>query len=220
MNPPDPHDHIVRVLEIIHRGEPVEIRAIFPRGTRGEIWSGYFDDYNLAADAAIECEKHKAEGVYMILNQLKEGLIARSPNILSKSPRHTTSDHDVAAVQWVLIDVDPIRPSGISATDAEIRAAKKLRDAISEFFDSIYVFPEQHKGFSGNGYHLIVNCEHLGSWDPVTDLRCLSDTFTTETTKVDCSVGKKAQLTKLYGTMSRKGYSIAGRPHRRSFLEY
>ena len=41
-------------------------------------------------------------------------------------PRETTSDNDIAGYQWILVDTDPVRPSGVSASQPEKEAARKV----------------------------------------------------------------------------------------------
>ena len=56
--------------------------------------------------------------------------------------------------RWLLIDVDPERPSGISATDAEKAAAQKKAREIYRFLKE-RGWPEPVVADSGNGYHLL-----------------------------------------------------------------
>ncbi len=212
--------NVSRVLEVLHGGALVEIRAIGVPQRRGKpaVWSGYFTDYSLAAAAAKECEEAKAAGVYVTLNTIHEGLIARAPNCLEKYPAHSTTDSEVLKHRWLLIDVDPIRPSGISSTDTELALAKAVRNEIASWL--IEQFPEHTviRAASGNGYHALMRSA-LGPDDKKELLQTIDGLFGHELVKIDTSVTKPAQLTKLYGTWARKGYDVADRPHRQSFIE-
>ena len=214
-----PQEQIVQTLEKLHEGRLVEIRAMFARGTRTEIWSGYYFDYAAAAKDAYFAEQQGAEGVYMLLNVIHPGLVNRSPNQMSQSPRQTTADKDVLARRWMLVDVDPVRPSGISSTDAELAAARAVRDRVYQFCYRTMPMIDMHKACSGNGAHLLIEIEGLEGADPKRWLESLQAYYGNERCHIDVSTHSLAQLTKLYGTLARKGHEGFGRFHRRSFLE-
>ena len=100
----------------------VEVRALGVE--RGGIVSGYFDvrhrDDLLHAVAEVG---GFANGVYLTLNPVKPDLFARSANRCKKYARHTTGDQDITYRRSILLDFDPKRPSGISATNTEHTAA-------------------------------------------------------------------------------------------------
>lgn len=211
---------IAEVLELLHEGGLVEIRAIgVPVGTaKRAVWSGYFTDYQAAEAAVAECEKARAGGIYLNLNSIHPGCIARSPNLLDKHPLHTTTNGEITARRWMLIDVDPRRPSGISSTLQELSWAKGVRDEIADWLEG--EFPEQTviRCCSGNGYHALLRSD-LEVAEQESLLGTLECWFGREEVVIDRSVTKLAQLTKCYGTWARKGYSYGEREHRRSFVE-
>jgi hypothetical protein len=211
---------IVETLELVHRGRPVEIRALgIPAKGKRAVWSGYFDDYELAAEAAIHCEENLAEGVYMTVNRINPALMARGPNLLDKHARHATSAGDIEHVQWALIDVDPRRPSGVSSTDDELARAIAVRDEIAlEFHDRCEII----RACSGNGAHLLVGPSLFEEWEELIDLAAIAAAYDDDVVKVDTSadsIRKPAQIVRLYGTLARKGYEYGGRHHRRSHIE-
>lgn len=217
---------IAEGLKLIHGGALVELRAILAGRGKSEIWSGYFLDYDKAEAAAYEAEKAGAEGIYQTLQVIHPGLYARSPDRWTKGPRHTTSDKDVIATPWVLIDVDPVRPAGISSTNAEhdqalIRRTGALRVVLMTNGGDVKTIENIGGGYiladSGNGGHLLVKFDPAAFGMKSSDLISgLSHVLSDTVVNVDRTVGKPAQLTKLYGTLTRKGYPVAGRPHRRS----
>lgn len=83
-------------------------------------------------------------------------------------------------------------------------------------------WPAPIVGDSGNGGHLLYRLPELDlkrAGDLVKQcLRALSSRFSDELAKVDESTANAARLCRLYGTMTRKGDSTPGRPHRRSAL--
>jgi hypothetical protein len=58
-------------------------------------------------------------GIYITLNPTNPALLARSANRLQNRVQVTTSDSDIFARRWLLLDFDPVRPSGISSMDKE-----------------------------------------------------------------------------------------------------
>lgn len=209
--------HIRRALERVHEGRLVELRALgVPAGRgRSAVWSGYYLDYERAAADAILAEDAGAEGIYMTLQEIHPGLYARSPDQWTINPRHTTGNADVISKRWYLIDVDPRRPAGISSTDGELAAAVRIRDEIFDRLVWVVGVPRESciPAMSGNGAHLLAPRSYDIRLDVIADL------FSDDVVTVDKSVDKPSQLTKLYGTLTRKGHSTGDRPHRRSTLE-
>jgi hypothetical protein len=126
-----------------------------------------------------------------------------------------TSDQDVIARKWLPIDLDPVRPSGISSTDQEhenaIMRAYELRGALRA--DG---FPDPIVADSGNGGHLLYLIDLPANDDGLIKrcLQALAYRFDDEAVRVDQSVSNPARIWKLYDTFSRKGDSVPNRPHR------
>jgi hypothetical protein len=200
-------------LNFLHGGQLAEIRALNCKGR--QIWGGYFRDYGLAAKAAKECERAGASGVYTNLNVLHPGLYARAPDVLLKPCGTTTSEHDILSHQWLFVDVDPIRPSDISSTDAELERAEVVSFEIFEWAKKQFRSVPRIWACSGNGYHILVRLS--APKETMEDyLKMISSIFSDEFVKIDQTVFKSAQMIRLYGTIARKGFSILERPHRLS----
>jgi hypothetical protein len=216
---PDPRE-IVRFLDlIVEPGQIVELRL--PRVQRGSpgfpyTLSGYFNDYDKLAEEAC---KHSvmAQGAYVTINPVNTDLLARSANRLQVAVRDSplTSDRDVTIRRWLPIDLDPVRPRGISATEQEhdlaIARARQIRRALNT-----EGWPAPILADSGNGGHLLYKIDL-----PVDDcevvkrcLEALALRFNDDRVKVDQSVFNPSRIWKLYGTLSRKGDSLPDRPHR------
>ena len=61
-----------------------------------------------------------AKGVYITLNPVAPDLLARRSNRMAKAETgELTSDQHITTREWLLVDADPVRVSGISSTDAE-----------------------------------------------------------------------------------------------------
>jgi hypothetical protein len=152
------HTEIHRAIEaIIAPGQVVELRALgvttsaYPR--RHTV-SGYFDDMGQLAQAAASLPR--AKGVYFTPNPLNPALLSRAANRLRIVDRQDplTSDGDVLAHRWLLIDCDAVRPAGISSTDAEHELAfARMQECHAWLQDQGW--PAGIEADSGNGGHLL-----------------------------------------------------------------
>lgn len=198
---------------VLEPGSVAELRILNTR--RGTV-SGYFDDFDKLAEAAGEWDG-KAPGIYVTLNPVNPDLLARSSNHLTEYAKHTTSDADVLRRRWLPIDFDPVRPSGISSTDAEHEAAKERAKQAGEWLKG-QGWPKPVWADSGNGGHLLYRID-LPNDQASTALvkRCLEALdlrFSDDAVTVDQTTYNAARIWKLYGTQACKGDSIDERPHR------
>jgi hypothetical protein len=158
------------------------------------------------------------DGVYLTVNPLDPALLARAKNrtkVCGNRQSVCASDRDVLCRRWLPIDVDPVRPSGISATDDEKAAARLVLDGVRDDLCGCG-WPEPMLLDSGNGYHLWYRVDL-----PTEDgglvsraLRVLATRHDTAAATIDTSVSNPSRILKLPGTWARKGDSIPERPHR------
>ena len=198
-------------------GQVAEVRALGKWGTA----SGYFNDYDKLA-AAVQTIENKGEyaGIYITLNPVNPDLFARRANrIETKLGKNdaTTADDDITARSWLPIDIDPVRPSGVSSSDEEHTAAKIKAYHIAEYLKDLG-FPDPVIADSGNGSHLLYRVDlpnDPGSRDLIKNvLETLHTLFSDQICQVDTANFNAARIWKLYGTTSRKGDNIPARPHR------
>jgi Protein of unknown function (DUF3987) len=219
----DVQREIRRALAVLcEPGDVIELRVL-NAGKAGTI-SGYYNDLDiLARDAARLDACGDVPGQYITANPVNPVLWARAANRTVERAKHTTSDSDIIARRWLLIDLDPVRPAGVSSTDAEHDAALALSDQARSWLvergiprDSIVAAD------SGNGAHLLVRVELPNDPDATALCRqCLAAldlALSTETVHVDTATYNAARIWKLYGTTARKGDSTQDRPHRRAAL--
>ena len=204
-------------------GDVFELRGL-AKNDRGApyVTSGYFDDIDALVKAAVE-RSGKDTGVYVTLNPVNPALLARAPkNQLRRAGNgDTTSDRDVRQRRNILIDVDPVRPAGISSTNAEhVQAIGVAWQIAADLSDAGW--PEPIIADSGNGGHVIFGVDL-----PVEDgglvkrvLERLSKKYSTAELKVDEKVFNAARISKIYGTLTKKGEDTPDRPHRMAMLLY
>jgi hypothetical protein len=215
-------ERVMEALSLFLRpGEVVEMRALSvtePGGQYARTHSGYFDDIEVAVRAA-ERVAGAARGVYFTPNPVLPALRARSHNRLRACGKGdaATGDAEVARRRWLLIDLDPVRPSGISSSDEEHRAAIMQAYEIAAGLAGAG-WPDPIVADSGNGAHLLYtidlpNDAHGRSLVERV-LAGLAFQFDTPAVRVDRTTFNAARIWKLYGTWARKGENTAERPHR------
>lgn len=215
-------------------GACVEVRALGLSGTNkrwkgwaGGVVAGYFDDEESFVDAVEQLNDYgKAEAIYITLNPLNPDLLARANNRLigiGKSDP-TAKDEDVLSRQWLLVDIDPTRPTGISSTDTELDYALQIAEKIKAQ-QVVAGWPQPVMALSGNGIHLLWKVE-LANTESNRNLvssllKSISEKFSDTKANIDIAVFNAARITKLYGTHARKGDETATRKHRQSkILEF
>jgi len=134
----------------------------------------------------------------------------------------TTADSDIIRRRWFPIDIDPVRPSGVSSTDEEHQAAIVRAAEIAAYLGRERGWPDPVMADSGNGAHLLYRID-LPNDEESKDLvkRCLEvlDTmFSNGAVTVDTANFNAARIWKMYGTVSRKGDHTEDRPHRKSLV--
>jgi len=207
-----------RTAEILASGV-VEVRALADGATH----SGYFDDHEALARAAEALDADPSvAGIYITLNTVNPALLARRANrIKMRLSRKdaTTADTDIIRRRWLPVDIDPVRPSGVSSTDAEHDAALEAAERIAGYLAE-QGFPEPIRADSGNGAHLLYRIDLPNDAEATAlvkgVLTTLDALFSNETVTVDTANHNAARIWKLYGTVSRKGDSTPERPHRRA----
>ena len=151
---------IRRALDLLTvPGGVVEIRGVDVPGGKPHIVAGYFDDLARAAQAAAALDNRKPAGIYVVLNEINPRLLARSPNLLTDHLKQTTGDGHIFRRRWLPLDFDPIRPAGLSSTDAEHDAAREAAERCRNYLREDAGWPEPILADSGNGWHLLYSID-------------------------------------------------------------
>ncbi|QDP63042.1 MAG: putative DNA primase [Prokaryotic dsDNA virus sp.] len=202
--------------QILEEGQYVELRALSVPGQDGirRTYSGFFNDVRILAEAAATLSDQGAKGVYFTPNPVRPGKATPHLHTLTLGARgKSTKDKDIEEIRWLLVDIDPKRPSGKSATALEKVEAKNVCDAVYDHLKE-QGWPDPIFGDSGNGYHMMYRVEEA---DPTTIRLCLealSDKFSTDGAEVDRLVFNPSRIWKVYGTLPRKGHGGKERPWR------
>lgn len=191
-------DEVRRAIPILLApGEPHELRAL-PSG-RGQV---------IVADSLdAACEAVQAvcnQTVYYSLNPIQRNA-------------SRASTKTVLVRQWFLVDIDPVRPTDVSATDAEKDAASEVMATLLGYLANLG-WPMPVLIDSGNGFHLLYRinlpADKLVQQILKGCLEFLATRFDTSTAKIDRAVHDAPRIAKLPGTWSRKGIPTPERPYR------
>ncbi|MCX6689273.1 MAG: hypothetical protein NTZ39_06250, partial [Methanoregula sp.] len=200
-------------------GQVIEVRAI----TEDGVASGYFDSQEeLAAKVDALDSLLNVQGIYVTVNPVNPALFSRRANRIKMrlgKKDATTADGDIVHRQWLPVDIDPVRPSGVSSTDAEHELSIAKARSVAEFLTG-EGFPAPVLADSGNGAHLLYRIDlpndEAGKVLVKRCLEVLAGIFDDNHATIDTANYNAARIWKLYGTVSRKGDHTPESPHRRS----
>lgn len=195
--------------------ELVEIRILDPETKRS--YSGYFTDIETILR---EIKRYEKCNLYFTLNVIDPACYSREQHDrISTRPKSTTSDNEILARKWCLIDIDCEKPSDTNSTDEEKELAKHVVNNVYKFL--------RDEGFeqpvicdSANGFHLLYKQAMISNSENTETmknfLKVLDMYFSTDKVKIDCSTFNPSRICKLYGVISRKGADTKERPQRES----
>lgn len=181
-----------------------------------KVLSGYFKDADSLVNAFNTVDLRGAT-TCISLNAIDKALFSRAQSEKFIAGAMATSDKDIKGIQWLFVDMDPVRPSDISSSNEELKLATDLAGKVYRYMQNMG-FEEPIKALSGNGAHLLYRIS-LGNTPENVELikKCLnalSLMFDTEEVKVDTANFNPARICKLYGTLAQKGANTEERPHR------
>lgn len=200
-------------------GQLFEVRVIY--GNKA-MYSGYFTNADDLMRAFDELRNFADCNVYITLNSINEACFDRvQKKRFEKNAKTTTSDNDIVGYDWLMIDLDPKRPSGTSSTDEQIKKAKEQGNKIYQFMQNLG-FSKPLFANSGNGVHLLYRIRLKNSDENrkliEMSLKTLNMLFTSPEIDVDMKNFNQSRVCKLYGTTAQKGANSSDRPHRMSYI--
>ena len=201
------------------QGKLVEIRLLGKAA-----YSGYFRDIDTLIAQLRPLLDHNnyqyygAMQAYFTLNEINDALYSREQHdTFVKKPKSTTNDGDVTRRRMVLIDLDPSRAAGISASDDEFEKAHlKAVDVFRYLIGAGFKEPIITK--SGNGWHVYLPCDMPNDEEHnelvKRFLQSLSKMFSDASVEIDEKVFNPARIDKLIGTWAKKGSDTPDRKWR------
>ncbi len=218
-----PGQEIKKMWRIFPTGNSntLELRALWPKGVvaSSQTKTLHFSaaDYPDIGDRQSAFEKAALRinrlgfNVYLVMNPIRADFDERS-----------ACDEHIEVRRVLLIDIDRAGETKQPATDAEVEAARLLADQVEGWFAE-RGWNEPHRVMSGNGHHLyyplanLPNDERSTLWVQKV-LSTLADRFDNDTVKVDRGVFNASRITKVPGTIARKGLESEGRPYRMAVI--
>ena len=197
-----------------NNNELTEIRIIGSNKTG----SGYFTN----AQTMIEAIKPYTDtyNIYFSLNKVNPACYGREQrDRIVLKPKNTTTDAEIVCRDWVLIDLDSKRLTGVCATKEEAtRAYNKGQEVYKYLMDN--GFYEPIVVFSSSGIHLYLRCALINSEENTKlikrFLEALAMLFSDEYVDVDTKVFNAARISRLPGSFSCKGSNTdTERPQRK-----
>lgn len=187
-------------------------------------YSGYFKSLDNLLEAIQPYTEIDDEQIYFVLNDIDPSCYGRKQcEKFVKNAKITTNDSDIVHRRWVLCDFDPVRRSGTNSTDEQLVFAHQKAQAVFRFLrDRGFSEPVICK--SGNGYHCLYRIDAPAT-DEVTEIikgffKYMGSIFTDDKVDFDEKNFNAARISKLYGTMAKKGANIDGMPWRMSDIVY
>jgi len=140
--------------------------------------------------------------------------------IRSDSDSQYASDSDIELRDLLLIDVDRAGGTKQPASESELLKSELLASEVSQFLHN-KGWGEPVRVMSGNGYHLYYRLDCLPNDNDTSRLLkklliILADLFDNDEAKIDRVVYNASRITKIPGTIMRKGIESDGRPFRMS----
>jgi hypothetical protein len=198
-------------------GQTFEVRLLHHNRKRTD--AGYFDNPGEAAALIAGLQENYA-GIYFTPNPVEPSLAARAYNRIDPWAVSTTMDAHILRRRWLLIDIDPERPSGISSTDVEYDNAYKVACTVANMLE-FEGWPEPYINRSGNGAHILYPLDEPNNVD-VRDtiqvfLKTLDARFKDDGCTIDKTTFNASRIFRIPGTWARKGDDIPVRPHRKAY---
>lgn len=200
-------------------GKLVEVRLLGKT-----TFSGYFTNVetliaNIKPLLAEQSEQYYGTiQAYFTLNDINADLYSREQrDKFVKKPKSTTTDTDITRRRFVMIDLDPNRAAGISASNEEFEKAHLKCVEIYRYLMQ-QGFNEPIITQSGNGWHCYLPC-NMPNDEEHTELvkrflQSLSKLFSDDDVEIDEKVFNPARIDKLIGTWAKKGANSQERPWR------
>ena len=165
---------LARAVQVVAPKGVVEVRAL----AENAVHSGYFDDRTeLAKRAEVLDADPSVGGIYITLNAVNPALLSRRANRikmrLSKKDA-TTADADILRRRWLPVDIDPVRPSGVSSTgeehDLALAAAadlvKNCLATLNALFSNEQVTVDTAVHNAADTFYALDTLRFLGALDP------------------------------------------------------
>ncbi len=197
-------------------GSAIELRA-FHFTEKSKVKSRIFKPIGFES---IESMKLAFEVLALDLNDKGYNIYTTMNPVNPELQGGSAKDKDILYRSLLLIDIDRAGVTKNPATDADIEAAKSLAKEIAKYLAD-KGWPKPIQVMSGNGWHLYYKLDQLSNDDDTTELikrvlKQLAKRFDNSDVNIDTVVYNASRITKVPGTIMRKGEETPGRPFRKA----
>jgi hypothetical protein len=199
---------------------PIAMRALKPAGSTQNLYpvNKLYRPVDFESSEALMQQferdalelSHRGYNVYTVMNVIREDLPAN----------RAVGDADIVARRLLLIDIDRVGDTKNPATNEEVAGAFDLANSVATYLHD-QGFPKPLWVHSGNGAHLYYRIQPFQPFDEALIgtsvsalLKGIAKRFNNEIVGVDTSVSNPSRITKVIGTLARKGVESEGRPFR------
>lgn len=205
-------------LIAVSQDSVLELRALWPKGIgenrapvfRHFIASNYASKSKMQEafeTAALELNR-QGYNVYVVMNPIRSDFTGLC----------CAKDTDIIYRDLLLIDIDRLGDTSQPASQEELDEAEALATVVATTL-SDRGWPKPIWVMSGNGFHLYFVLEDVPNDEESTalirdTLLNLAEQFNTATVGIDTTVSNASRITKVPGTIMRKGIETADRPYR------
>lgn len=215
----DPKNEIKKMWWIfaVGRKSILELRALVPTGSsmKTKPVTKHFraldyktvDDFKLAFEDEALRLNEIGFNIYIVMNPIKADFVG-----------YAATDDDIDYRDLLLIDIDRAVKKTEPANDTEVEAARLAANKIMTHLLQLG-FPNPLRVMSGNGHHLYYVLNGVPNTPEATALiqkvlQNLSRKFDNAQVKIDTAVFNASRITKVPGTIMRKGSESVDRPFR------
>jgi hypothetical protein len=201
----------------------LEMRALLPKGRDEKQPKSIIKHFRGAHHQSTESLREAFEiealrlnsvgyNVYIVMNPIKPDFPCRS----------AVRDDDIEYRDLMLIDIDRASNKHCPASDDDLAATKTVADAVAKYLLE-RGWGEPTQVMSGNGHHMYYNLQGVPNSPEAKSLcelvlKSLASEFNTPEAQIDISVFNASRITKVPGTVMRKGDASADRPYRRAVV--
>jgi hypothetical protein len=193
----------VHELRAFHYEDKSLVKRMLFRGSNFEST----DDMKAAFEKKALELNEQGYNIYTTLNPIKQNFTVGS-----------ASDTNIDYRNLLLIDIDRTGDTKCPATNEEVKNAKELAGEVVTFLAG-FDWPKPFQVKSGNGWHLYYILNQLENTNDSRDLihrtlKNLAEKFDNKQVNIDTTVYNASRITKVPGTIMRKGEATPDRPYR------
>jgi len=199
----------------------LELRALWPLGIVPKL-NPITKHYRATRYENVDSCKRAFEEEALRLNALGYNIYIVMNPIKADFSGYAACDDDIAFRDLMLIDIDRAVKNIEPANDPEVEAARLVANDVIGYLAK-HDFSDPIRVMSGNGHHLYYVLKDIPNTPDAeatieTILHNLARKFDNPQVKIDTVVFNASRITKVPGTVMRKGAESDGRPHRMAVI--